>query len=137
INYRTFGQISDNRQFWGYEDFSVAGETLLLVSSGYTFPLKRSIDKRIGPFFLDSFYASIFYEAGNIWNHGEFKNLQNNSILLHDIGAEIRMKAFIFSDYNQWNGIVRAAHGFQDNTDHGFSNDDWPVRFYIGLGTSF
>lgn len=38
LNFRAFGDISDNSTFYGYEDFSISGETLLLLSLSYRFP---------------------------------------------------------------------------------------------------
>lgn len=147
INFRAFGQISTTTLFYGYEDFSISGETLLLFSTGYTFPIARTIDRKIGFFYFDSLYASVFGEVGNAWDFGEFKNLSQNptqdpslgdgEVLLQDVGVEIRLKAFLFNDFNRWNSVFRVAYGFQDNAQNGFSNNDSPVRFYIGIGTNF
>jgi hypothetical protein len=140
LNFRAFGQISPNTLFYGYEDFSISGETMLLVTTGYTLPLLRSIDRKLGFLYLDSIYASVFGEAGNAWDHGEFKNLSqgtDGTVLLYDVGAEIRMKAFLFNDFNNWNSILRVAYGLQDDASHGFSDSDLPVRIFIGVGTNF
>ncbi len=147
INFRAFGQIASNTFFYGYEDFSISGETMLLFSTGYTFPLLRSIDKKWGVLLLDSLYGGFFGEAGNAWSFGETKNLNQNpthnpkldegEVLLGDIGAELKFKAFAFNDFNSWNSLIRIAYGFQDQAKYGFSDDDSPIRIYIGVGTDF
>lgn len=137
INYRAFGQISSNTLFYGYEAFSISGETMVLLATGYTFPLVRAIDRKIGLLYFDSVYASIFGEVGNAWDFGEVKNLDQGSLLLEDIGAEIRLKSFFLNENNRWSGVFRIAYGFQDNAANGFAGDDLPVRFYVGIGTDF
>jgi len=145
LDYRAFGQISSNTLFYGYEDYSVTGETQLLLSTGYTIPLARAMDWKWGPFFIDSVYASLFGEAGNAWPYGEFRSNAvdhptqpgNGEILLEDVGLELRLKAFLFSDANVWNSLFRMTYGFQDDAAHGFQDDDAPLRFYVGIGTNF
>ena len=122
---------------YGYEDFSVSGETLLLLQTGYTFPIRRAIDRRWWILYLDGVYGSIFHEIGNAWDYGTFRNESNGEILLQSVGAEIRLKAFLFNDSNRWNTSLKVAHGFQDNAAHGFENGDSPVRMYLGIGTEF
>ncbi len=148
LNFRAFGDINANSTFYGYEDFSIRGETLLLLSTSYRFPLLRNIAKKTGVLYLDSLYSAFFVELGNVWNHGESKNCQqvpagaatdcsDGNVLLADIGAELRLKAFLFNDFNPWNSILRLAYGFQDSTEFGFSDDDLPLRFFLGIGTDF
>ncbi len=145
LNFRAFGQITPNTLFYGYEDFSISGETLLLGSLGYTLPLAKNIDSKIGPMFFDSVYTSLFFEAGNVWTHGEFKNIYQNpsqnagagQVLLYDLGFELKCKAFIFNDFNAFHSLIRVAYGFQDKAKYGFSDEDNPLRIYMGIGTSF
>lgn len=137
LNYRAFGQISSNILFYGYEAFSISGETLLLLSTGYTVPVARMLEKKIGYFYFDALYASFFGEIGNAWDFGKTKNLQNGNVLLQDVGAELKLKAFFLNENNRWNSVLRVAYGFQDNAAHGFSGSDLPVRIYVGIGTNF
>ena len=104
------------------------------------------IDRRKGFFYLDSIYGAFFGEVGNAWDFGQIKNFSQDdpttnptegTVLLESIGAEIRIKAFLFNDFNDWNSVFRVAYGFQDDAAHGFSDSDFPVRFYVGIGTDF
>ncbi len=142
LNFRAFGEISSNTLFYGYEDFSISGETMLLLSTGYTFPIARELDWKWSILYVDAIFASLFAEVGNAWEHGEIRNKSvpnggNGAILLQDVGAQIKMKAFLFSDHNEWHSIFRVAYGFQDDAAHGFSDDDWPIRMFLGIGTNF
>ena len=147
INFRAFGQVSSNTLFYGYEDFSISGETMVLLTTGYTFPIARAIDQKKGFFYVDSIYGSIFGEVGNAWQFGQIKNLDQNAthdrtlgkgeVVLQDVGAEIRIKAFLFNDFNRWSSVFRVAYGFQDDARHGFTDTDLPVRLYVGIGTDF
>ncbi|MFH1263601.1 MAG: hypothetical protein V1495_09210 [Pseudomonadota bacterium] len=147
INYRAFGQISSNTLFYGYEAFGISGDSMLLLTTGYTFPIARAIDKKKGFFYFDSLYASIFGEVGNAWDFGEIKNFRENpthdpklgqgKFLLEDVGAELRMKSFLFNDGGKFNSVLRVAYGFQDSADYGFAAGNIPIRIYIGIGTDF
>jgi outer membrane protein assembly factor BamA len=147
LNFRAFGEISSNTLFYGYNDFSISGETMMVLSTGYTFPIARAIDKKWGFLYWDSIYGVLFGEVGNAWTFGETKNLRQNptqdptlgegEVFLEDIGAEFRIRTFLFNDYNDWNGVVRVAYGFQDKAKYGFSDSDSPVRVYIGIGSEF
>lgn len=137
INFRAFGQINNNTLFYGYEDFSISGETLLLLNTNYSFPIKRSIDRKYGAYYLDSIYASIFHEVGNVWDYGSIRNATNKSILLQDVGVGLKVKAFLFNDYNRCNTDLKVAYGFQDDAAHGFSDTDSPIRIYLAVGTDF
>ena len=147
LNFRAFGQISPNTLFYGYDPFSIYGETMLLLSSGYTFPIIRHADAKEGVFLFDSLYGGFFGEAGNAWTRGHAKNLYQNPThdptlgtgtrILTDIGAELKLKAFLFTESNSWNSVLRVAYGFQDNAKNGFSDTDWPIHIYLGVGTDF
>lgn len=148
LNFRAFGDISSNSTFYGFEDFSIRGETLLLLTATWRFPIATNIGKKSGVIYYDSIYGGLFTEVGNAWQHDETQNCQqkpagsapgcgNGNTLLEDVGAEVRLKAFLFNDFNPWNSIARVAYGFQDSADYGFSDDDLPVRFYVGIGTDF
>ncbi|HLG19490.1 MAG TPA: BamA/TamA family outer membrane protein [Bdellovibrionota bacterium] len=147
LNFRAFGEISSNTLFYGYNDFSISGETMMVLSAGYTFPIARAIDKKWGWIYWDSVFGSLFGEIGNAWTFGEIKNFRQNTtrdsalgqgeVFLEDIGAEFRIKTFLFNDFNRWNSVVRVAYGFQDSAKYGFEDGDSPVRIYIGVGSEF
>ncbi|MFH1017003.1 MAG: hypothetical protein V1798_02330 [Pseudomonadota bacterium] len=147
LDFRAFGQISQDTLFYGYAPFSIFGETMLLLSTGYTFPIARRMDYKKSLLYVDGLYGTFFTEVGNSWTFGEVRNLFQNAtrdstlgqgtVLLVDSGWELRLKAFLFSDSNPWNSVFRIAYGFQDDAKHGFSGTDWPVHLYLGIGTDF
>ena len=123
-------------------------EALLMAAAHYRVPLLLNVARKRGVFYIDALYGSLFTEVGNAWNYGETQNCRqvpagtptdcsDGNTLLEDVGAELRLKAFLFNDFNPWNSVARVAYGFQDNADYGFSDDDLPLRLYFGLGTNF
>ncbi len=139
LQFRTFGDLNDNDIFLGYEDFSISGETLIMARAAFHFPIASEIHKKIWATYIDSIFASVFFDAGNAWDFGKIRNRsdENGDIILYDTGLELRMKSFIFSDYNKFNGILQIAYGFQDSAGHGFKDNDWPIRIYAGIGVDF
>jgi len=138
---------SFNSTFLGYERYSLEGETEAILGFEYRFPIIRDIDKLyLKAFYVDSIYAAIFGDAGNLWSHvsrradmldpnkvfdanhdGEFKVEDD---IITDIGLDIRARMFLFGGF--WNSFFKVAHGFQDP-----ERDEHPLRFYLGLGTDF
>ncbi|NOZ88080.1 MAG: hypothetical protein GXP49_17835 [Deltaproteobacteria bacterium] len=59
--------IQPNQEFSGYPGWSIRGETMLIFSAVYTFPIYRDIDYHLGPFYFDSVFAQLFGTAGNCW----------------------------------------------------------------------
>ena len=163
----TGGDFSSNVQFSGFEVFSLSGETLLVGSLAYRFPLvgvDGSIDRTWGPFYFDKLYGGIFGTVGNAWSFNgntdreiPFRDTASNgNEVLVDIGAEVRLGALMFNGF-YWRSFARVAYGFQDvfgqptqdlNRDF-IIEDDFPqndfideveeagVRFYLGLGTGW
>ncbi|MBN2497532.1 MAG: PD40 domain-containing protein [Deltaproteobacteria bacterium] len=60
---------STTQEFAGYEDFSLGGETMLILSLSYRFPLYRRIDRKFGPFYFAGLWAEIAGTAGNLWGY--------------------------------------------------------------------
>jgi Tol biopolymer transport system component len=64
---------STTNEFAGYEDFSLGGETMLVVGLAYRFPIYRHIDRKFGPFYFASVWGEVFGTAGNLWGYtGEY-----------------------------------------------------------------
>ena len=142
----TFGDFSPNTQFAGYEDYSITGETLLVFSLAYRFPLwglDGSIDKCIGPIYLDKLWFQVFGSVGNAWSYtAEHVNPETGEIMpggkreipfrdtsyngnkwVSDAGVELRLKSYLFNRF-YWNSFFRAAYGFQKIRGTGDLNDD-------------
>lgn len=60
---------STTHEFAGYEDFSLGGETMLIASLAYRFPIYRHIDRKFGPFYFASVWGELFGTAGNLWGY--------------------------------------------------------------------
>jgi len=56
-------------EFSGYEDFSVHGETLLLLGAAWRAPLWREAHLRAGPLYLASVWLQLFSTVGNAWGY--------------------------------------------------------------------
>lgn len=136
VHFRPFGHLADSYIFLGYPDFSLSAEALLLNRLAYHFPLFSKIHRKGWGLYLDSLFASVFGEVGNFWTYARSQNAlgRRGHQFLADVGVEIRLKAFLFSDYNRWHSVLQAAYGLQDNAAHGFRDDDWPLRLYFGVG---
>lgn len=63
------GSLQPNNQFSGYPGFSLSGETMLVGSAAYRFPVARRINQRWGPFYLYDVYAQVGGTAGNFWSY--------------------------------------------------------------------
>ncbi|MBN2797960.1 MAG: PD40 domain-containing protein [Deltaproteobacteria bacterium] len=66
--YMGTGAIQPNNQFSGYPAFSLSGETMLVASAGYRFPIITDIDRRWGAFYLYDIHAQVGGTAGNLWS---------------------------------------------------------------------
>jgi hypothetical protein len=63
------GAVQPNTQFAGYPGSSLLGETLLMGSFAYRFPIVTDIDKRLGGMlFLKDVFFQIGGSAGNLWS---------------------------------------------------------------------
>ncbi len=60
---------SSSTTFSGYEPFSLAGETALILNLQYQMPLIRQIDKKVGPVYLESLQLVVFGTVGNLWSY--------------------------------------------------------------------
>ncbi|HUU00217.1 MAG TPA: hypothetical protein VM425_02110 [Myxococcota bacterium] len=74
--------FSTTQEFAGYEDFSLRGETMLIMAVSYRFPVLRNIDRRFGPFYFVSLWAEISGTAGNLWGYtADFKQDKYGNIM--------------------------------------------------------
>lgn len=63
------GAISPNTMFAGYPPSSLSGETMLMLSAAYRFPVKTKINKKIGPLYVYDIHAQVMGTAGNLWSY--------------------------------------------------------------------
>jgi WD40 repeat protein len=76
---------STTHEFAGYEDYSLRGETMIILGVSYRFPIMRNIDKKIGPFYFVSLWAEISGTMGNMWGYtAEYGRDAYNNIDRHD-----------------------------------------------------
>ncbi len=76
----------------GYPFYSLSGNELIWLNFTYRFPLLKEIDARIGPWYLDKMYFSVYGDYGNTWNKG-YPSLKD---FKKDVGAELRVKLISF-----------------------------------------
>ncbi len=60
--------ILPNGSFAGYPRASLVGETMLMASLAYRFPIARQINKKIGPLYIYDVYAQFGGTTGNFWS---------------------------------------------------------------------
>ncbi|MCB9761924.1 MAG: PD40 domain-containing protein [Alphaproteobacteria bacterium] len=61
--------LNPNTMFAGYPAASLSGETMLILSAAYRFPVITKINKKIGPMYLYDVHAQIMGTAGNLWSY--------------------------------------------------------------------
>ena len=145
--------LRPNTLFAGYPGNSLSGETMALVNLAYRFPIRREMNKRIGPFYFYDVTGQVMGTAGNFWSfeapedeadfyrneYGErvardastvtrevpFLGLanKNGNAMLFDAGAELRVSASIFSGAS-WDSFVRVVYGFNTIRGYGDVNGD-------------
>lgn len=146
--FKTFRDISTTYQLPGYDAYSIRGETRLVASLNYRFPIVRNITRSGWFIFLDDIYMNIFADAGNAWAYGKAKNTWwsfddnlnqvtvSGPMLYYDVGLDILFKSFIWYT-TPWYSFISASYGILDTASYGHSDSDWPVRLYVGIGTGF
>lgn len=145
--------LRPNTLFAGYPGNSLSGETMGLLNVAYRFPIRRELNKRVGPLFFYDLTAQIMGSAGNLWSfrppedaadyyRNEYGDrvardqsdivreipfvdtaYKNGNYLLYDAGLELRSSASLFSQGN-WNSFVRLAYGFNEIRGYGDVNGD-------------
>ncbi len=145
--------LRPNTLFAGYPANSLSGETMALVNLAYRFPIRRELNKRVGPFYFYDITGQIMGTAGNLWSfraptqesqfyrneYGErvardastlrreipFVDTayKNGNYLLFDAGAELRVSAALFNSTG-WDSFLRVVYGFNEIHGYGDVNGD-------------
>lgn len=145
--------LRPNTLFAGYPGYSLSGETMALVNLGYRFPIRREMNKRVGPFYFYDLTAQVMGTAGNLWSFRAPQNeedfyrneygdrvardessirreipfvdsaYKNGNYLLYDAGVELRSSASLFNQMG-WNSFVRVVYGFNEIRGYGDVNGD-------------
>lgn len=63
------GALNPNTMFAGYPAGSLQGETMLILSAAYRFPVWTKINKKMGPLYVYDLHAQIIGTAGNLWSY--------------------------------------------------------------------
>lgn len=71
-----------------YPFYAIGGNKAYWMHLEYRFPLYRNIDSRLGPWYLDKIFMSVYADAGDAWT-GKFDGFEKSK---KGIGAEIRIK---------------------------------------------
>lgn len=147
--------------FAGYPAYSLSGETMAIVQLAYGFPLRRYVDKQVGPLYVHDLGAELSGTAGNLWSFrapGTAGGLarreiplvdeasDNGNYLLFDAGAEVRLRASLFA--RPWNCSLRVAYGFNElqapveatapiGEELSWDGEEPGPRFYLGFGTGW
>lgn len=63
------GNIQPNNQFSGYPGYSLSGETMVVLSAAYRFPLVRQLNKKMGPWYVYDLNLVVGGTTGNFWSY--------------------------------------------------------------------
>lgn len=151
--YQGSDSLRPNTLFSGYPFYSLSGETMGILSLGYRFPIRRQINRKIGPFYFYDLTAQVMGTAGNFWsyrapeNESEYYRNQygdrvaynpgkiyreipfiddaykNGNPMLYDAGAEVRLGITSFNN-GAWDSFFRVAYGFNSVRGYGDVNGD-------------
>lgn len=95
----------------GYPFYAISGNHAYWMHLSYRFPLYRNIDGRLGPWYLDKIFMSVYADIGDAWN-GNFEGMNKAK---KGAGAEIRIKMRSF--YLFPTAIfLNVAYGFDKTT---------------------
>jgi hypothetical protein len=145
--------LRPNTLFAGYPASSLSGETMALINVAYRFPIRRELNKRIGPFYFYDVTGQVMGSAGNLWSfrapteEGQYYRdeygervardassvrreipfvdtaYKNGNYLLYDAGAELRVSATLFNS-SSWDSFIRVVYGFNEIRGYGDVNGD-------------
>ncbi|MCF6268833.1 MAG: biopolymer transporter Tol [Melioribacteraceae bacterium] len=76
----------------GYPFYSIGGNQAYWMHLSYRFPLYRNIDGRLGPWYLDKIFMSVYADIGDAWN-GNFAGINKAKKAM---GVEVRLKMSSF-----------------------------------------
>jgi hypothetical protein len=145
--------LRPNTLFAGYPQSSLSGETMGIISLAYRFPIRRQINRKVGPFYFYDLTAQVMGTAGNFWSYRAPENeadyyrnqygdrvayrpenirreipfidyaYKNGNAMLYDAGAEVRLGITAFNN-GFWNSFFRVAYGFNEVRGYGDVNGD-------------
>ena len=151
--YQGSDSLRPNTLFAGYPFYSLSGETMGILSVAYRFPIRRQLNRKIGPFYFYDLTAQVMGTAGNFWSYRApedesdyYRNAfgdrvayreqdvrreipfmdyayKNGNSMLYDAGAELRVGAAIFNNFS-WDSFFRVAYGFNRIRGYGDVNGD-------------
>jgi len=115
-----------------YPFYAISGNELFWLNLGYRFPLFTNIDSKVGHFYIDKIFFSVYGDIGNAWN-GKIPSLKT---FKKGAGAEIRVALNSFYLFPT-SIFFNASYGF-DKFERISRNDtvlsyrkEW--RFYGGI----
>lgn len=145
--------LRPNTQFAGYPQYSLSGETMAMLNLAYRFPLRRELNRKVGPFYFYDVTAQFMGTAGNLWSYlppedpdlyyrNEYGDRvardpstirreipfvdvahKNGNWMLFDAGTELRVSGSLFNGAF-WNSFFRVAYGFNEIRGYGDVNGD-------------
>ncbi|HNC96119.1 MAG TPA: hypothetical protein PKW90_08355, partial [Myxococcota bacterium] len=151
--YQGSDSLRPNTLFAGYPFYSLSGETMGILSVAYRFPIRRQLNRKVGPFYFYDVTAQVMGTAGNFWSYRApedeadyYRNAfgdrvayreqdvrreipfmdyayKNGNSMLYDAGAELRVGAAIFNNFS-WDSFFRVAYGFNRIRGYGDVNGD-------------
>lgn len=135
-------------RFPGYEAGSLSGETLGIVSLAWRTPLRESLGRRVGPFYLTTLYGQLGATVGNVWGYvesdaGALREIPGVDVpsrsqvdlstpgFLAEAGLELRLAATAFNRYH-WGSMLHLGYAFVPVTGRGDIDRDGIVPGIYG-----
>lgn len=133
--------LRPNTLFSGYPANSLTGETMAMINLAYRFPIKRQLNRRVGPLYVYDLTGQVFGTAGNLWSYRAptdpsqyytdeydthvaydpadvYREIpfvdyaeKNGNYMLFDAGAELRVSSALFNNID-WASFFRVSYGF-------------------------
>lgn len=114
-----------------YPFYAVSGNELFWINVAYRMPIFRNIDTKVGHFYVDKVFLSVYGDLGNAWN-GDIPNLKE---FKKGVGAELRLALNSFYLFPT-SIFLNGSYGF-DSVERIVRNEkitygkEW--RFYGGI----
>ncbi len=112
------GNLAPNTMFSGYPSSSLVGETMLVASLAYKFPVKTDMNKKVGPFYFYDLHAQLMGTVGNLWSYrppdepGSYYTNRFDARVAYDESDVVREVPF--QDYSYKNSPVDPVTGKVD-----------------------
>jgi len=112
------GNLSPNTVFSGYPSGSLGGETMLIAALAYKFPVKKDMNKKVGPFYFYDLHAQVMGTVGNLWSYrppdepGSYYTNRFDARVAYDPDDVTREVPFV--DYSYKNSPVDPVTGKVD-----------------------